>query len=76
MFGMMDMLPPVTPAQHGYVTDDIAAATLKAAQDDMLAASTYLHALHGAEATEMIDVSVTCDGTWSKRGNIWSCGGY
>ena len=34
----------------------------------MLAASAYLHALHGAKPTEVVDIAVTCDGTWSKRG--------
>ena len=34
----------------------------------MLAASAYLHALHGAEPTEVVVIAVTCDGMWSKRG--------
>ena len=34
----------------------------------MLSASAYLHALHGSAPTEVVDVAVTCDGTWSKRG--------
>ena len=34
----------------------------------MLAAARYLHVLHGTEPTEVIDIAVTCDGTWSKRG--------
>lgn len=34
----------------------------------MLDACTYLHSLHGAEPTEVINIPVTCDGTWSKRG--------
>ena len=61
-FAMMDMLPPVQPtAFHLYNK----ALGEKAALDDMLASSAYLHALHGAKPTEVVDIAVTCDGTWS-----------
>ncbi len=34
----------------------------------ILAASAHLHQLHGLEPTELLDIPVTCNGTWSKRG--------
>ena len=36
--------------------------------DGHAAASAYLHSLHSVAPDEVIDVAVTCDGTWSKRG--------
>ena len=61
VFGMMDMLPPVTQPSYPTNNSTTATASKKAALDDMLAASAYLHILHGgAEATEVIDVAMTC----------------
>ena len=65
---MMDMLPPLSKPRYSEHNHSIATASEKAALDDMLSASAYLHVLHGSAPTEVIDVSVTCDGTWSKRG--------
>ena len=31
-------------------------------------ASAYLHHKHGIHQSEVLDITVTCDGTWSKRG--------
>ena len=67
-FVMTDMLPPVQPTAFHFHNKALGAASEKAALDDMLAASAYLHALHGAESTGVVDTVVTCDGTWSKRG--------
>ena len=41
---------------------------MQAAADNMRAASEYLHSLLGAAPEEVVDVVVTCDGTWSKWG--------
>ena len=41
---------------------------MNVASENMLAASARLHKLHDVEPTEVINVAVTCDGTWSKRG--------
>lgn len=60
---MMDMLPPVTPAsfsEHEF--------SVKTASENMLEASAHLHQLRGVRLMDIIDVTVTCDGTWSKRG--------
>ena len=62
-FAMMDMLPPVQPTAFHLHKKALGTASEKAALNDMLAASAYLHALHGAEPTEVVDIAVTCDGT-------------
>ena len=41
---------------------------IQAVADNMRAASDHLHSLCQARPDEVIDVAVTCDGTWSKRG--------
>lgn len=66
--GMMDMLPPVTPASFSEHNKVLARVSTETASENMLAASAYLHQLHGVGLTDVIDVAVTCDGTWSKRG--------
>lgn len=38
--------------------------------------SDHLHALHGAEPMDVIDATVTVDGTWSKRGLTAMHGGF
>ena len=74
-FTKMDMLPPVWPSAFNLHNKAMSDASEKTALENMLAASVYLHALHGAEPTEVVDIAVTCDGTWSKRGftAVWCC---
>ena len=43
---------------------------LVAAMPNMLAALAYLHQLHGVAPDEVLDVTVTCDGTWSYQEKI------
>ena len=66
--GVMDMLPPVTAHAYSSHLSVLAEASVQAAADNMRAASEYLHSLLGATPEEVVDVVVTCDGTWSKRG--------
>ena len=66
--GLMDMLPPVrSPSYHDH-SQHRAMVSMECASENMLAASAYLHDLHDVEPTTVIDVHVSCDGTWSKRG--------
>ena len=62
------MLPPVTAHAYSSHLSVLAEASVQAAADNMRAASEYLHSLLGAIPEEVVDVVVTCDGTWSKRG--------
>jgi hypothetical protein len=64
-FGLMDMLPPITPRAF---KEALADASMSSAIDNMNAASEYLHCLHGVDPDEILDVKVTCDGTWPRRG--------
>ncbi len=63
-FGMMDMLPPVSTPPYTLHNQALAAASVSAAKNNMIASSAYLHRLKGVEPD---DVKVTCDDTWSRR---------
>ena len=65
---IMDMLPtiPTTAySEHNSRLEEFSTAETESCQ---LAASLYLHDLVGVPHDEVIDVCVTWDGTWSKRG--------
>ena len=66
--GLMDMLPPVTAVSYSEHNKRLAEVSVEKAQENMLTAAAYLHQLHGVSTTELLDIAVTCDGTWSKRG--------
>ena len=66
--GYMDMLPPVTAASYKIHNERIAVASMEAAEANMQAASQNLHRKFGVHPSALKDVTVTCDGTWSKRG--------
>ena len=66
--GFMDMLPPVTSPSFIQHNQCLAMSSMNVASENMLAVSAHLHKLHDVEPTEVINVAVTCDGTWSKRG--------
>ena len=64
----MDMLPPIAPAsysEHCAVIRAESEAVAIASQDST---SAYLHDLEGVPQSNVLDITVTCDGTWSKRG--------
>ena len=60
----MDMLPPVTSPSFIQHNQCLAMSSMNVASENMLAASAHLHKLHDVEPTEVINVAVTCDGTW------------
>ena len=64
----MNLPPPVT--WHGYSAymEEIARASLQQARKIREAASEHLHDMHGVKKDDLLDITVTCDGTWSKRG--------
>ena len=66
--GFMDMLPPMGPSSYSEHNQTLAMLSMEVASENMSAASVHLHRLRGVGPTEVIDVAVTCDGTWSKRG--------
>lgn len=66
--GMMDMLPPVVGSAFMVHNQSLAECALKVATDNMINASNHLHRLKGVNPNDILDVKVTCDGTWSRRG--------
>ena len=64
----MNLPPPVT--WHGYSAymEEIARTSLQQAQKIREAASEHLYDMHGVKKDDLLDITVTCDGTWSKRG--------
>ena len=64
----LDMLPPMGPRSYSEHNQTLAMFSMEVATENMCAASAHLHELRGVGPTEVIDVAVTCDGTWSKRG--------
>ena len=66
--GWMNMLPPLCASTYSERNHDLAKVAMECAVKNMRAASDHLHDLRGVPRDEVIDVCVTCDGTWSKRG--------
>ena len=66
--GIMDMLPPLSIPAYTDHNCCLAKISIKCARENMVAASAHLHQSRGVPFDEIIDVPVTCDGTWSKRG--------
>ena len=64
----MNMLPPVSSRSYMLHNQSLAAAAMSAAKANMNAASEYLHCLNGIDPQDILDIKVTCDGTWSRRG--------
>ena len=68
-FGLMDMLPPLMPRAYNEHLRHLAEVAMECASENMRAASNHLHELSGVSYDDdILDVCVTCDGTWSKRG--------
>ena len=66
--GMMDMLPPVSIPAFSDHNRHLSEISMESARENILAASAHLHQFHGVPPDQNIDVVVTCDGTWLKRG--------
>lgn len=64
----MDMLPPLSIPAYRDHNFCLAKISLECARENMVAASARLHQSRGVPFDEIIDVAVTCDGTWSKCG--------
>ena len=64
----MDLPPPISAKSYSEHNHMLAECSLELAEKKMLAASAYLHEQHRLECTDVLDIPITCDGTWSKRG--------
>ena len=65
--GMMGMVPPTTQTHYASHNMALKAATEAERQANMSAAAAFLR--QGANPDECVDVKVTCDATWQKRGH-------
>ena len=63
----MDMLSPVPSSSYSEHTQSLARISIKVASGKY-AVSVHLHELCGVGPTEVIDVTVTCNGTWLNSG--------
>ena len=64
----MEMLPPLSPAAWTEYNNQILVKIAECALNSQTKAAKYLHKLKGASPNKIIDVKVSVDGTWSKRG--------
>ena len=73
--GVMEMLPPVCAQAYTFHNKKILEASRELVSLNFAAAAELRVC---AKDDELVDVKVTCDGTWSKRGFtalLWSCNG-
>ena len=68
---MIGMLPPVSKPSYSYHNEKIAAATSLELEAQFSAAAALLR--KDAALVEIVDIHVTCDGTWSRRGHQTKC---
>ena len=65
---LLDLPPPVTVSSYVTHNKTICGVLKKYVHDEQLAAVSRLRALYNASPDTVLDVTVTYDGTWSKRG--------
>ena len=66
--GFMGLPPPLTYRAFSDYNLSINKVIQEATIESQLSASAHLHSLYDTKPNDVIDITVTCDGTWSKRG--------
>ena len=66
--GVMGLPPPVTDPAFRAHKAAITTAAINESKESRKVAAKELHSMHKASDDEVIDVTVTFDGTWAKRG--------
>ena len=66
--GLMCLPPPITDNSYAEHQAVIAAAAMKVAMESCKEAADELHQLAGKPCDEIVNITVTCDGTWATRG--------
>ena len=66
--GVMGLPPPVSPKCYKEHISNIHKISQEICEESSRSASAQLRRLLGAGPDEVIDVTVTCDGSWSRRG--------
>ena len=64
----MEMLPPLSPSAWTDYNRHVQVAIDKCALNSQVEAAKHLHQLNGVSPDDVVDVRVSVDGTWSKRG--------
>ena len=67
--GMMGMLPPLHQSHYATHSSKVLVATREACYVNMCEAAAVLRRAVNASEDEVVDVKVTCDATWQKRGH-------
>ena len=65
---ILDLPPPVADSSYSDHNKEICGVMAKHAESEQKAAVSRLREACGAEPDDIVDVTVTFDGTWSKRG--------
>ena len=68
--GVMGLPPPVGPKSYSNHNNILHKFVQKVRMESSKVASAQLHRLQGADPSDVIDVTVTCDGPWSHRGFV------
>ena len=68
--GVIGLPPPVGPKSYSIHNNILHKLVLDVLMESSRVASAQLHKLQGADPNDIIDVTVTCDGTWSHRGFV------
>ena len=65
---MLDLPPPVSRNIYSLHMDAVCQAAVAEAQDSMQRAIEEVCEHYGASSDEVVDILISCDGTWQKRG--------
>ncbi len=72
--GVMGLSPPVTSKSYSTHNSILQKFVHNVRVESCRSASEQLRRLQGADPGDVIDVTVTCDGTWSRRGCVAAFG--
>ena len=72
--GVMGLPPPVLPKSYSYHNSILQKIAHDVGVESCRSASAQLHRLQGADPDDFVDVTVTCGGTWSRRGFVAAYG--
>ena len=68
LLAMLDLPPPVSRNIYSLHMDAVCQAAVAEAQDSMQRAIEEVREHYGASSDEVVDILISCDGTWQKRG--------
>ena len=66
--GLLGLPPPLTYRAFSETNSSLHQIVQQSAIESQLVVSSQLHSLQDTEPKGVADVTVTCDGTWSRRG--------